>query len=74
MNIYRIEISSFEDQNCWRKTIGYSSALNEYDPLTRFGFRNCSKKDNGQTPITHQDEWMYTASNAVGCLVYATRV
>jgi hypothetical protein len=74
MNVYRIEALSSEAQPPYaRKTIGYSSAGNEYDALRGLGFRDLSLKDYIQNPI-NQDEWVYTASNAIKCLVYATKI
>jgi hypothetical protein len=73
MNIYMIEISSFEAQHA-RKIIGYSSATGEYEALRGFGFRELSLKDYIKNPPQGQDEWIYTASNAVKCLVYATKI
>jgi hypothetical protein len=74
MNVYRIEVLSSDAQPSYaRKTIGYSSATGEYNALAGLGFRDLSLKDYGKNPIG-QDEWEYTASNAVKCLVYATKI
>jgi hypothetical protein len=72
MNIYLIEVSSSKAQH-ERKMIGYSSATQEYKALKGFGFRKLSLKSYGQNSFC-QDEWTYTASNAVECLVYATKI
>jgi hypothetical protein len=72
MNVYMIEVSNIEAQHN-RKRVGYSSANTEYDALKEFGFRHLSLKSYSENQ-DHKDEWMYTASNAVQCLVYAIRI
>ena len=74
MNIYMIQISSNESE--WersRKNIGFSSAKNEYDALRSYGFIWPELKSYRQND-DKEDEWIYTAENAVNCYVYATKI
>jgi flagellar biosynthesis/type III secretory pathway M-ring protein FliF/YscJ len=76
MNVYMIEVSNVESQHIEkyvRRTIGYSSETNEYVALRKFGFRDLALKEHRINPIG-KDEWTYKASNAVECLVYATKI
>ena len=73
MNIYRIDINTAGTEGSRRKNIGYASETNEYKALRSFRFELLKQQDYWQTQ-QGQDEWLYTAGNAVNCLIYATKL
>jgi len=74
MNIYKIEVSTYDRQDeMARKFLGVSAATNEYDAIKKMHFHKSSLKTHGINS-SGQDEWMYTAANAKDCLIFATKI